>query len=214
MKRKSLPLIASLFLTWTSSALASPDANMTKSVEPQSIERKKPTRRLAESTMVTTIKAPIAYIWETLVGFDKYPQIFDRLQSVNVTKRTGNLVYIESHLKPHLFVKTEIQHTVNDLTGKPEVLKWELLDGNFRYVEGEWDLKPKATNSTEVTYRLSVDPGPVIPAHLVSFVLHFVQREIVSSLTQYTEKNFTAKEKVRTTGDTSMTPGSSPSDRS
>lgn len=146
--------------------------------------------------MTATVKAPIVYIWQTLVDFDKYPEIFNRLQSVNITKREGNFVYIESHLKPHLFVKTEIQHTVNDLSGKPGLLKWELLDGNFKHVEGEWALKSVSPESTELTYRLSVDPGPVIPAGMVSFVLHFVQREIVSSFVQYTEKGFTSREKA------------------
>jgi ribosome-associated toxin RatA of RatAB toxin-antitoxin module len=196
MKLKPLPLIASLLLGWPSQVLASPDANSTSPVQTQSIENKKPERRLAESTMVATIKAPIGYVWDTLVDFGKYPEIFERLKSVNVTKRDGNFVYIESLLKPHLFVRTEVQHTVNDLAGKPEVLKWKLLDGNFRYVEGSWNLKSLSTNSTEVTYRLSVDPGPVIPAHLVSFVLHFVQKEIVNSFAQYTEKTFTSKEKA------------------
>ena len=152
---------------------------------------------MAESTMTATVKAPIVYTWQTLVDFDKYPEIFDRLESVNVSKREGNFVYIESHLKPHLFVKTEVQHTVNDLSGKPGLLKWELLDGNFKHVEGEWELKPKSPDSTELTYRLSVDPGPVIPAGMVSFVLHFVQREIVSSFVQYTEKGFTSREKAQ-----------------
>jgi len=169
-------------------ALSAPDSTSLTSIELAS--KKKTRHHLAEATMVATLKAPIEHTWQTLVDFDKYPDIFHRIKSIAITKREGNLVYIESYLRPHMFVRTEIQHTVNDIGGKPEVLKWHVIDGNFRYVEGAWHLKTLSANTTQLTYWLAVDPGPVVPAGLVSFVLHFVQREIVSSFVQYTELSF------------------------
>lgn len=208
MKANPLLVIALLSFSWSTSVSAFAQKIAAEPIESQVVEKKKRAKRSAASAMTVTLKAPAVYAWQTLVDFDKYPEIFNRLQSVNVTKREGDFVYIESHLKPHMFVKTETQHTVNDLSGKPGLLKWELVDGNFKHVEGAWELKPKSPDSTELTYRLSVDPGPVVPAGMVSFVLHFVQREIVTSFVQYTEKAYSSKEKTRaisrTTDDTTM----------
>lgn len=200
MKSKSPHLLFTLLLlsSLSGAALAAPDLSLVKPAETtQAAEKKKSKRRVAESTMTATVKAPVQYIWDTLVDFDRYPEIFERLKSVNVTKREGNFVYIESHLKPHFFVKNEVQHTVNDLAGRPGSLKWELLDGNFKHVQGEWSMKPISSYSTELTYHLAVDPGPVVPPRMVSFVLHFVQREIFSSFVQYTEKSFVPREKAQ-----------------
>jgi len=147
---------------------------------------------LPEGTLNCTINAPVEHVWTVLSDFSKYPQIFDRVKSVSITKREGDLVYIESRLKPHLLVGNEVQHTVNDLSGKPGSLKWQLLDGNFKHVDGVWEIKPAGDHSCKVAYTLKVDPGPFVPAKMVSFLLHFVEREIVGSLKIYAEKTYTA----------------------
>ncbi len=157
---------------------------------------------LAKSTVKAVIKAPEIFVWDALVDFPSYPKIFKRLKSVTVTASEHNIVHIESHLKPDVFVKNPIQHTVNDLSGKPSVLKWELLDGNFKYILGEWSIKPLSETSCELAYTLSVDVGPVIPPQLCSFFIHLVQNEIVDSLKHYVEANYLSqrKESVQTSG--------------
>jgi len=148
---------------------------------------------LPEDTLNATIDAPVEHVWKVLSDFSNYPQIFERVKSVNITKREGDLVYIESKLKPHMFVNTEVQHTVNDLSGKPGVLKWQLLDGNFKHIDGLWEIKPTGEHSCHVSYTLKVDPGPFIPGKMVSFLLHFVEKEVVVSLKKYAEKTYTAE---------------------
>lgn len=127
-------------------------------------------------------------VWGVLTDFPGYPRVFKRLQSCRVVKQDGDLVYIESELKPHVFVRVARNRTVNDLKGRPNILDWELIDGNFRAVHGRWVLSPATEGGKcHVTYTLEVDPGPVIPPFLISFVLGFVQREIVSSLKEVAE---------------------------
>jgi ribosome-associated toxin RatA of RatAB toxin-antitoxin module len=152
----------------------------------------KESEHLPEDTLNATINAPAEHVWTVLADFSNYPHIFDRVKSVSITKRDGDLVYIESRLKPHLFVGQEVQHTVNDLSGKPGALKWQLLDGNFKHVDGLWEIKPAGDHSCKVTYTLKVDPGPFIPGKMVSFLLHFVEKEVVVSLKRYAEKTYTA----------------------
>lgn len=144
--------------------------------------------RWAQAVADFVIKAPPTRVWDLLTDFPQYPRIFDRLQSCRVVKREGDLIYTESRLKPHVFVRTQLNHTVNDLRGKPNTLDWELIDGNFRAVHGRWSLAPEeAGQRCRVIYTLEVDPGPVIPPFLVSFVLGFVQKEIVASLKEAAE---------------------------
>ena len=76
--------------------------------------------KLAKATVETTIKAPKEYVWNALTDFGRYPRIFPKVKSCQVLKREGQLVYIESYLKPQLFVNEQCQHTINDLQNKPD----------------------------------------------------------------------------------------------
>lgn len=149
-----------------------------------------PPKKLARSTMTFEINTPREFVWAVLVDFANYPQCFKRIETCTVTKTEGPLVFIESQLKKQMFVKQTCQHTINDLSRKPEHLKWRLLDGNFKWVDGSWELKPAGADKTTVTYFLEVDPGPIIPAKLVSWALHFVQKEIIDALKERTEKTY------------------------
>ena len=80
------------------------------------------------------------------------------------------------------FVRQRCNHTLIDLSQKPNSLDWKLLDGNFRGVEGQWDCKPIDNAKTEVKYTLAVDPGPMVPSTLVSLMLHSVVKEVVRSV--------------------------------
>jgi len=125
-------------------------------------------------------------VWGALTDYSEYPRIFHRIKTCKITKRVGDRLWIESELQPHFFVRRSYNRTFNDLSAKPERLDWQLLEGNFTEVRGSWELMPVADGSRcHVTYMLEVDPGPVIPAFLVSFALKFVQREVISELTAY-----------------------------
>lgn len=63
--------------------------------------------KLAKATVETTIKAPKEFVWNALTDFGRYPHIFPKVKSCQVLKREGQLVYIESFLKPQLFVNEQ-----------------------------------------------------------------------------------------------------------
>lgn len=144
--------------------------------------------KLAEVRTKFVINAPPETVWQVLTDFAQYPHMFRRLESCRVTKQEGNLVWTESDLKPHVFVRTQRQHTINDLSGKPSVLDWKVIDGNFKTVIGKWELSPiDKGNRCAVIYTLAVDTGPVIPKFLVSFALKNFQKEIGAALKQFVE---------------------------
>lgn len=153
---------------------------------------------LSQSSVRVEVNAPAEQVYQTLTNFDLYPQIFKRIKSCAVTRREGDLVYVETFLKPQMFVKQQCQHTINDLKGGPGRLEWTQLDGNFKHVDGTWEIRSLKADRTEVTYTLRLDAGPVVPSQLVSFLLKFVQKEVTGQLKAYVEHNPTRLSLART----------------
>lgn len=144
--------------------------------------------KMAKGVSEVTIKAPKELVWRLLTDFNNYPHLFPRMKTCTVTKREGNLVYCESNLKPQIMVKQTVQHTINDLGGRPDVLRWKAVDGNFKAVEGEWSLKStKDGRCCQVRYTLALDAGPAIPKPMVGFVIKMMQKEIVGSIKEVAE---------------------------
>ena len=149
-------------------------------------------KHIIATTMQTNFKANTAQIWQALIDFTKYPLFFKRIKTVSITKRDGSFVYTESGLQPQIFVKCPIQHVVNDLSAAPKSLTWRMIDGNFKYLKGKWELLQQSPGLCSVKYTIYVDVGPVIPPLLVNFVVHHIQEEIVDQLKRYVEVKFSA----------------------
>lgn len=147
--------------------------------------------KVARTTVELVIKAPREVVWKKLTDFDNYPQLFPRVKSCQVLKRESESVYLESVLKPQLFVKQATQHTINDLGGSPNVLRWRMLDGNFKSAVGEWTLSPTDGGKyCKARYVLEIDPGPVIPRTMASMVISMVQKEIMADVKRAIEVDY------------------------
>lgn len=147
--------------------------------------------KVARTTVELVIKAPREVVWKKLTDFDNYPQLFPRVKSCQVLKRESDSVYLESVLKPQLFVKQATQHTINDIGGSPNVLRWRMLDGNFKSAVGEWTLSPiDGGKHCKARYALEIDPGPVIPRTMASMVIAMVQKEIMADVKRAIEVDY------------------------
>jgi ribosome-associated toxin RatA of RatAB toxin-antitoxin module len=153
-------------------------------------------KRGARGITAIQINAPRAVVWDVLTDFQRYPRIFKRIQSCRVTKREGDLVFTESCLKPQLFVQEPVQHAINDLGKAPCQLNWRALDGNFKAMDGTWELSPLSGDRCLATYTLEVDPGNLVPGPLVAVILHGMQKEITAQLKRAAEIDY--KSQVRT----------------
>ncbi|HEY9775573.1 MAG TPA: SRPBCC family protein [Planktothrix sp.] len=136
------------------------------------------------------INAPTEVVWGVLTDFQKYPQVFRRIESCRVTKRVGDMVFTETHLKKQLFVQEPLQHEVNDLGKAPHQLSWRELDGNFKAMDGVWQLHPLADGRCMATYTLAVDPGMLVPGPIAGLVLHGMQKEITAELKKAAETTY------------------------
>lgn len=151
---------------------------------------------MAESSVDITIASKPAGVWNALVKFEDYPRIFKRIKTSEITKREGDLIFVETYLKPQMFVKNNVQHTVTNIADSPHRINWKQLDGNFKHVDGSWDLAAVDGDKTKLTYTLHVDAGTIVPPSMVSFFLKFVQNEIVKQLKQYVEKQGNAHKAI------------------
>lgn len=150
----------------------------------------KPNGKLLSATMETTIKAPVNFVWQQLTDFSGYPTVFPRIESCKVLKRQGNYVYTESNLRPQLFLKETRQKIINDLTGKPHVFRWAMLQGNFNSSQGCWKLEPDSTGKyCNVTYTLE-STSDAIPKSIASVSLKFIQKDIVKTFKRVVEKQY------------------------
>jgi|GEM_PF-1438848 len=170
-----------------------------------------PNVKLSKASTDIVINAPQAYVWEKLTDFSTYPKLFPRLKTCQVLKKEGDLVLIESLLKPQMFVTQPCQHTINDLEDKPDSLKWKLTDGNFKAVEGEWELESiDGGQHTKVKYTMEVDPGPLIPRPVIVLALKMIQREAITAVKSSVEHEFAATDAPKKTGAINATSKSSP----
>jgi ribosome-associated toxin RatA of RatAB toxin-antitoxin module len=150
-----------------------------------------PNVKLSKASTDIVIMAPQQYVWDRLTNFAIYPTLFPRLKTCQVVKKEKDLIYIESLLKPQMFVNQPCQHTINDLEDKPDSLKWKLTDGNFKAVQGEWELKSIDDGKhTKVKYTMEVDPGPLIPRPVIVMALKMVQHEAVNSVKAHVEQEY------------------------
>ncbi|HEY9714472.1 MAG TPA: SRPBCC family protein [Chroococcales cyanobacterium] len=151
--------------------------------------------KLTRATTSFEIKAPRDLIWSTLTNFDNYPAVFKRIESCKVTRVAGDQMYLETCLKPQMFVKQPVQHSVIDLSGKPNQMRWWLVDGNFKHCEGLWELNSaKDGVGCKITYTIKVDAGRFIPGPLVGFLLHLVQNEAAQSLKKSSEHAYSREQ--------------------
>lgn len=155
---------------------------------------KKLPKGMAESAVDIMIASTPTNVWNALVKFENYPRIFKRIKTSEIIKRDGDLIYVETYLKPQMFVKNAVQHTVTNIADSPHRINWKQLDGNFKHVDGSWELAAQGGGKTKLTYTLHVDAGAMVPPSMVSFFLKFVQNEIVKQLKQYVEKEEKTKE--------------------
>lgn len=164
---------------------------------PVTMNKEEEKKKCARGVVSTEIAAPPEVIWALLTDFPRYPKIFKRLDGCQITKREGDHVFVASYLKGQLFVKERCQHVVNDLSGAPNILRWHAIDGNFKSLDGCWDISTLQKDRTLLTYTLEVDAGPIIPGALVGFILHSVQKEVLGEVKKCAEHDYNESERKR-----------------
>jgi ribosome-associated toxin RatA of RatAB toxin-antitoxin module len=163
---------------------------MTAPVNPSQDPMPKPSPKLLSATTETIVKASPTFVWQQLTDFTGYPTVFPRIESCKILKHQGSYVYTESNLRPQLFLKETRQKIINDLTGKPHVFRWAMLEGGFSSSQGCWELSPDPTGKfCKVKYTLEATPEAV-PKSIATVTLKFIQKDIVKTFKRVVEKQY------------------------
>ncbi|MBA3994511.1 MAG: hypothetical protein C0469_13365 [Cyanobacteria bacterium DS2.3.42] len=172
VKRQHLPtmlvaLACSTLLAWPAGAADSGSKDISressketsKEVSHAAIDKQMPVyepgkklpKGMAESAVSIIISAEPKIVWNALTDFQTYPNIFKRIKTSEITRKEGDFVFLETYLKPQMFVKNQVQHTVSNVSDSPNRLIWKQLDGNFKHVDGSWDLAAVDGGKTKLT---------------------------------------------------------------
>lgn len=146
------------------------------------------------------IDAPPEKVWETLVDYDKSPEIFTNLSLCQVIGNEGEVKLVRQLVRPGGPIKFD--YVVNLTETKPKLIEWKRRSGSFKEVMGTWELAPVAevssksrssspskSVSTSVTYSIHLDGGLALPPWLLASqvkgylptVLNALKRRVESS---------------------------------
>lgn len=113
------------------------------------------------------INAPREKVWETLVDYDKSPELFKNLTLCKVVGKEGEVKLLRQLVKPGGPIKFD--YIVRLTETKPSLIKWSRKSGSFREVIGSWELEPMAkSTSTSVIYSIHLDGGFALPPWLLA----------------------------------------------
>ncbi|MBC7997107.1 MAG: SRPBCC family protein [Leptolyngbya sp.] len=113
------------------------------------------------------INAPREKVWETLVDYDKSPELFKNLSLCKVIGTEGEVKLLRQLVKPGGPIKFD--YIVRLTETKPSLIKWSRKSGSFKEVMGSWELEPIAkSTSTTVIYSIHLDGGFALPPWLLA----------------------------------------------
>lgn len=103
------------------------------------------------------VEAPPEVVWGVITDYAKYPEWMPEVEEMTVLKEEGNVREVRYDLLFKIsIIKRKVTYTMRMLSKKPERIEWELIDGDFDYSVGGWQLVPakggKATMAYYSTY--------------------------------------------------------------
>lgn len=113
-----------------------------------------------QATQRTVIGASPDQVWKVLTDFDAYPTWAHDLKSAEVIERDDQGRAREVAFRAAAMGRSTSYALRYDYGGAPEVLAWELVEGDLtRKLDGSYELLPVGDDPerTEVVYHLEVD---------------------------------------------------------
>ena len=117
----------------------------------------------------TTIKAPLALIWDTLTDYDHLSQFIPGMKKSRLIERQGKVAVIEQSGYAHLwFFRFSIDATVEVTEHPPSAIQVRLLKGNLKRLEGRYEIEKIADNLYALRWSGTIEPGVAVPGFLAT----------------------------------------------
>ena len=126
------------------------------------------------------IAAPLHRVWERVADVEGSPAWQDGLLEVRVRERDreGRATVCESRSDAKVRTVTSV---VRLAYHAPRRLTWTQEEGDFKSIEGSWELEDLGRGRTRATYSLEVDPGRVLGILFRGLLASLARELLVSS---------------------------------
>ncbi|RBA25215.1 SRPBCC family protein [Herminiimonas fonticola] len=117
----------------------------------------------------TTVKAPLALIWNTLTDYNHLEQFIPGMNKSRLIERQGKVAVVEQSGYAHLwFFHFPIDVTV-EVTEHPfSTIQARLLKGNLKRLEGHYEIEKIADDHYALRWSGTIEPGVAVPGFLAT----------------------------------------------
>lgn len=120
--------------------------------------------------MIFWVKNTPENIWKLLTNYNNWTKFMDEVDKVNIISQSDNqsVVHIKAKAPMNMNIFYVLKRTYNK--DKYEI-KWKMLEGTAKDVEGSWKIIKENDNVCKVIYTNYVDLGFSIPPKISSILI-------------------------------------------
>ena len=121
---------------------------------------------MAGANHTTVFNVSLEQLWEVISDYEGYPEFVEGLESLEITKREGKVVYADYVVS--MFGK-KVHYSLKHTEVPKKSLKWEMVKGEFfKHNNGGWDLEDLGNGKVEATYTVDVGFPLLVPKAIVN----------------------------------------------
>lgn len=117
----------------------------------------------------TTVKAPLALIWNTLTDYDHLAQFIPGMKKSRQIERQGKVAIVEQSGYAHLwFFQFPIDATVEVTEHPSSSIQVRLLKGNLKRLEGHYEIEKIGDDHYALRWTGTIEPSTAVPGFLAA----------------------------------------------
>ncbi|RYZ66446.1 MAG: hypothetical protein EOP09_12665 [Proteobacteria bacterium] len=122
---------------------------------------------MAKAEYSQTVDVPLEKFFDTIVGYENYPQFVEGCKKVEVERKAAGHAVVKYHVSMMKDLWYRLEQTEDRASGK---MSWKLIDSDtLKSNVGEWTLKPgKNPNQTDIDYKLDIEFNIPVPGFILS----------------------------------------------
>ena len=137
-------------------------------------------------TRSETINANPQACFDALIDFESYPSWQSAVSTAMIRASDDTRGTVDVDFSVDLRIR-KVRYALRYHLDGPSSLKWELIDGDIRRVDGGYDLVEVSPGVTEASYTLDIDPGFPVPGLVRRRLISGSMSESVRELKQRVE---------------------------
>ncbi|ELR97466.1 SRPBCC family protein [Gloeocapsa sp. PCC 73106] len=113
-----------------------------------------------EYTCSVAVTGDLDSIWTVLTDYDNFAEYMPNVVESKLIHTQGNQkVFTQVQIFRLLLLSIRSQVTIDTTEDYPREIKFTLVDGNLKHLNGSWTIRPMSSNRFLVTHKVSVEPN-------------------------------------------------------